>query len=157
MGEMTWDLEEKVEDAFVSYLKAQLIMSGNLKVYEGYSNEEIAYPCTVVMASGTGLVDPNVVDVARTVSVELAVATEAAAIVDGTGKTVKTARKRNAEARAGVLACLNVDNLAALLEATNTPGVAFSEATVNTTKRDNEGRLLVTIITVDVIAQPKEE
>jgi len=154
---MLYDLEERVEDAFVAYLQANV--TGDMQVYAAFSTDAKTYPCAVVAAASNDAVsDPAEYDDSRQMVVEIGVMTEAAPETDATGGALRTARERNAEARSDVIKAL-VTSLKTNLIAAAGPGVAFSMAQIGgpiVRSVDEDRNLLVTVIPVDIIAEPKE-
>lgn len=152
---MTWDLEERVEDAFAAYLRTKL--PGSMKVYEAWNFVEAQYPCVICYAGETGPVsedaawhDPSKIDV------QIAVITEAAPEKNSSGVEMLKARERNAAARGPVIEALATQELPALLAGMGVLGVAFSMAQMTTRVRSVENRKLITTLSVEVIAEPQE-
>jgi len=155
---MLYDLEERVEEAFVAYLQANV--TGDMQVYTAFTDETLEYPCAVVMAASTSAVsDLAEYHSPRQMEIVVAVMTEAAPELDATtGGTVRTARERNAAARSDVIGAL-ITSLKTNLIAAAGPGVAFSMAQIGgpvTRGLDEEQHAFVTTIPVDVIAEPVE-
>ena len=152
---MLYDIEERVEDAFVAYLQANV--TGDMRVYHGFSDEDLQYPCAVAVVRATDAVsemaeysDP------RSMIVDVAVITEAVPETDDTGGTIRTARERNAAARSDVIKAL-VTSLKTNLISAAGPGVAFSMAQIGgPVTRQVEDYEFITLIPVDVIAEPVE-
>ena len=150
---MRWDLEERTEDAFVAYLKQNV--TGTMRVCAAWERDEMEYPCVLVHAGTTApLADDAAWHDPRMLVVQVSVATEGAHELDGSNNVQRTAREINADARSSVLNALAVSNLNAQLVAQAVPGVAFSMAQMTQTQRDVDGRNLVTVATVEVIAEP---
>jgi hypothetical protein len=151
---INWFLEEKIEDSFVRYFNTLTEITSLLKIYPGYTDEEIEYPAVVVMVSNTGLVDDSAeFMVQRQVQIDIAVITEAAPILSGTRTILKTSRQRNAEARSVVLGAICGSTLKTVLAAQGVPGLKYSMVQLNSTARSVEDRKLITVITLDAIAQ----
>lgn len=149
----TWDLEEKIEDAFTAYLKKEI--PDTMKFYPAWTDENIQFPCAVAKAGpSTPISETAPWTDYRNSQVEIAVMSEAAPEKNGTGATLRTARERNADARRLVMNALAIDSLAAALNAMNVEGVNFSFAQATTLDRGLEERVLVSIITVEVKTTP---
>lgn len=149
----TWDLEEKIEDAFTAYLKKKI--PDGMKFYASWTDEGVQFPCAVVKAGASSPISETAswTDFRNTV-VEVAVQSEAAPEKDGTGATLRTSRERNADARRQVMDALAIDTLAAELNTMQVVGVNFSFAQATTLERDLMERVLVSIITVEVKTTP---
>lgn len=162
-----WDLEERVEDALVDFLKRGL--SGEMTVYPAASPEAIQYPCAVVTCAETAPIGPGANwHSARQCAVSVQVLTEAAPLKDGAGNIVKTARERNADARHQIMARLvaGTFHMATAADGNNDLnkiayplGVIFASMQPVSTSRsvDNAERKYVTDIVVSVKAEPVEE
>lgn len=148
-----WIVEEKCEDAFVAYLRANV--PGSMRVYPAWTDEEIQYPCAVCKAGDSD----NENDEAkfnghRRVAVEIAVMTEATPELDAAGVKVCSTRDRNAVARDAVIKTLAKSALHEDLNEMAVPGIKFSQAHMTKGTRGLDGRVLVSIINVDCIANP---
>ena len=151
---MKWNLEELVEDAFVSYLKAQLNQS-DVQVYAAWDFAEPTFPCVILHAATSSPVStPAEWNDARSFAVAAAIMSEAAPSVDANGQQQETARERNVRARSAVLDELCVSNLVTLLNARGVSGIAFDMAQVAGTERSVADRKLVTTVNIEVIAEP---
>ena len=153
---MLYDLEERTEDAFVALLRAGL--PGEMRVYPAWTDEAIQYPCAVVHAGTSDAVSEQAEwHSSRQIAVEISVMTEAVAVKNGAGSVMITSRERNAEARSAVLTVLSTASLLTDAIAAAGPGVAFSMAQLGgPVVRSVNDRIFVTIIPVDVIANPVE-
>lgn len=155
---MEWDLQERVEDAFVALVAT--FMDSDMKAYPAFSNEKLQYPCVVINAGDLVPIsdESEWYDVLKMEGTTVAVMTEAAPTKDRTGNIVLQPRERNAKARESVLGGLIGRDLADRLNATQTPGVLFSQAQVSGVSRDvvDEPRMFITLISLDVIAEPVE-
>lgn len=154
---MLYDLEERVEDAFVAYLQANA--TGDMKVYPAWTDEEIEYPCAVVRATNSDMVteDSEHSDI-RAIAVEVAIISEASPERDDDGNTIRTTRERNAAIRTDIMQALSTSLKTNLIAAAG-PGVAFSMAQMGgpiTREVDDAHRAFITTVPVDVIAEPKE-
>jgi len=152
---MKWQLEEMVEDAIVSYLKANV--NDELAVFAawGFDGDDFVLPCAVVYAgSSEPISEPAEWHDPRMLSVQVAVMTESSPLTDDEGNELKTARERNIEARSKVMDLLFVSDLVTPLIARLIPDVAFSMAQATTTERSTEDKRLITIINLEVIAEP---
>jgi len=150
---MSWILEEKIEDAYAAYLRANL--PGSMRVYVGWTDEEIQYPCAVCHAgSSDNLDDETTFNGHRRVPVKIAVISEATPELDAGGKQVRSSRERNSDARGPVLSALAKTALHEDLNDMNIAGVKFSQAHMTAMTRSIEGRHFVSEIIVDTIANP---
>lgn len=161
-----FDIEERSEDAIVQLLRARI--PDGLKVYAGFSDARIEYPCAVVEAMTC---EPISEDAEwhgpRQINIEVAVITEAAPEMDGTGQVLRTSRERNQSARSSVLNALtrfddvadaSMRTLLAQVLDQGVYGVAFSAAQVMRWARtiDASNRKFITAIGLYVIAEPVE-
>ncbi len=150
---MKWDLEERLEDAIVAYLKTQITAA--VLIVAAWEREERGYPRVVVHAGTSGPVsEPAAWHDARRIMVQVAVLTEGAAIVDNVAHVLETARARNADMRSRVMDALCVGDLCTRLNAVGIDALALSMAQVITTERSMEAGALVTTVTVETIAEP---
>jgi hypothetical protein len=150
---MKWDIPERTEDAFVSYLKSKV--GGDIRVCAAWERDEPQYPACVVFCGGDGPVSADAEwHDARMLSVQIHVVSEAADELDASGKVIRTVRERNAAARSDVMNALCVTDLPAQLATQGIADVAFSMAQATTTERSVDGAHVVTIINIDVIAEP---
>jgi hypothetical protein len=149
-----WDMEERLEDALVAYLK-KTIRDG-INVYPAWTDEAIKYPCAVVTARATKPLSATASwNGQRVIEVEIPVITEAAPEKDGTGVILRTARQRNAAFRSLVMNALDIATLAAEINALGAAdGLAVSQARVTQTIRSTEDREFVTVIMLEVKAAP---
>jgi hypothetical protein len=177
--ELPFDMEERVEDAFVAYIQSAVSQTTNMKVYAAYTTDAIQYPCVTVNAMEADNITPDADwNVSKLLDVKIAVMTEAKAEVDGLAKVINTPRQLNANARAAVLKALSIAStdtgpsdiasivqaqpedmpkgLAAYLVYQKIPGVWIKLARLGRRVRDFEveKNCLVTEISVAVIAQP---
>jgi len=171
-----FDIEERTEDAIVSLLSARVGTNGGLQFYAAMDEGALTYPSAGVLAADAGPVSESAEwTFPRVLQVQIAVATEHAPEQDSTGQTLRTARQRNQDARSLVMNALTrfdagdiVDDmivatvkrrslLGQLLDQ-GIAGVAFSMAQVTATRRevDSERHKLVTMIQLEVIAEPVE-
>jgi len=144
---MQWDLSERTEDAFEAYLKSAL--PGDMRVYSAWDMDRPQFPCAVVHVAEEGpLSDEAAWHDARKLMVEVAVMTE---IVKG---DLEDAREINAKARSPVMDALYRGDLNAQIVAQQIDDIAFSMAQATTAGRSVDGRVFVTTINVEVIAEP---
>jgi len=145
---MSWAVEEYAEDAVVAYLVANI--SNAYTVYPAWTNEEIQYPSIVVHAGDSDNVEDTGFNGVRQISMLLAVGTEAKDV----GTT--SARHVNRTVRDAVITALAQTALQDDINALSPVGVVFSKATVGNIKRDvDDKRVLISVITLDVIAAPQ--
>ncbi|MCK9432570.1 MAG: hypothetical protein M0R00_06400 [Candidatus Omnitrophica bacterium] len=151
---MSWNLEQSIDAAFVSYLKP--LLPGTMKVYPSCTNEELQFPCAVCHAGeGTNENDDIGFNGHRRITVHCVVMIEAADELDAAGVKIKSSLQRISEARGEVMGALAKKYLEQDLNDTNSPGVKFSLAQVTTTSDPvTEGRLFIATINVEVIANP---
>ena len=150
---MRWDLEERTEDAIVSYLKTQL--TEDIRVSAAWEEDQPEFPCVIVYAPTTGPVsEPAEWHDARTITVLLAIMTEDAPLLDGSGGVLSSARTRNADARSVVMGAIATIGLNALVAAQGVEGIAFSQVQSTTTERNVGDNHMVTNVTLEVIAEP---
>jgi len=148
-----WIVEEKIEDAFAAYLRANV--PGTMRVYTGWTDEEQQYPCAVCCArSSNNENDEATFNGHRRVDVEIAVITEATPELDAAGKQIRSSRDRNSDARDATISALAKTALHTDLNDMNVPGVKFSMAHMTEMTREVDGRHFVSTIKVDVIANP---
>lgn len=148
-------LEESVEDAFVALFKATL--PGEIKSYPAFT-ETLQYPCTVIHAGDSDNWNNEAIfNWRRKLQVNIGIAVECAPAKDSAGVVVQTARERNRAMRAAVIGIIARDKLHENLNACSIPGILFSMAYLMPQMRSvrSDGRILESILTVEVIAQPK--
>lgn len=152
---MLYDIEERVEEAFVAYLQANV--TGEMNAYVAFTDEAMQFPCVGVAVTSTEAVsDTAEYHLPRMMRVELGIMTEATPLLDDNGGTILSSRERNAAARSDVIKALATSLLTNLIAAAG-PGVAFSMAQLGSpVVRSVEGRVFTTTIPVDVIAEPVE-
>ncbi len=145
---MSWAVEEYCEDAFVAYLDGLLPATYN--VYPAWTNEDLRYPAIVVHAGESDNIGETEFNGVRAIEVQISIGTEAKAV----GAT--SARHVNRAARDAVIEALAQTKLWEDLNALNPDGVVFSYAMIGAMKREveSEMRILMTIISVAVIAAP---
>ena len=155
---MLFDLEERVEDAIVAYLRTAV--TGEVRVYPAWSDESVQYPCAVVHAGSTDAVSAETEwSAPRQIAAEIAIIVDAAPEQTASGDTIRTARERNAAARSDVLKALCTSSLLTNIIAAAGPGVSFSMAQIGgpvVRAVDTESRKLTTTIPIDIIAEPEE-
>lgn len=151
---MKWDLDERIEDAFRAYLES--VQPGDMKAYAAWSFDTPQFPCSIAYVPTTApVVEQAEWHDQRRFTAQIAVMIEAAPAKKD-GVITKATRDRNALARGVVLEALAIGDLVDKLNATGVEGVLFSEAQVTTTERSVDGRVLITTITVEGIAEPQE-
>jgi hypothetical protein len=144
---MQWDLEERTEDAFVSYLQGEL--SGEFRVSAALANAEPAYPAVVVTAGESNAITEDAAwSDHRQLIVQVTVLVEAAEAND------LSARDHNARVRSDVLNALARSDLVTQIASQGVQAVAFSQADMRSTTRDVQNRLYMTTIDIEVIAEP---
>ena len=148
-----WLVEERCEDAFRAYLR--VTVPGDMRVYVGFTDDELQFPCVVChAASSDNENDEALFNGHRRVAVEIAVMTEATPELDSSGVMIRSSRDRNAMARGNVMAALAKEALHEDLNDMNVPGIKFSMAHTTEVTRSVEGMNFVSMINVDVIANP---
>lgn len=147
---MSWALEEYAEDSVKAYLDNKL--SGELKTYIAWTDEEIEYPCVVIHAGSSDNVDGTEFNGVRTLPIEIAIMTEAVA-AEGL-----TPRQRNQVARNSVMEALAQTALYDDLNALTPDGVIFSYALLGAVSREVESdkRVFISRVTLNAIASPLE-
>jgi hypothetical protein len=149
---MNWNLEELIEDAIASYLRATL--SGDARVYAAFTSDVIQQPCVIVAAVSSEPISENAQwHNQRSVSVQVGIKSEATPQKDGAGNIIRTAREYAAAIRSDVMNALAKTSLYTLLNAQG-PDVLFSMAQVSSLQRSVEDRSFVTIINLETIAEP---
>ena len=150
---MKWDLEELCEDAIVAYLKT--VVTGNLKIWSAWEMDEAQYPCVIVFCQRSAPIStPAEWHDARMLDVRVAVQTEAADETDSHGVVVTTARDRNRAVRSDVISALGISDLESKLVEQGVSGIAFSGAQMVDVERSTEGRVLVSTINLEIVAEP---
>lgn len=157
MKTVPWDLEERAEDAIVAYLKANV---GRACVVRAAREVAVAkYPLITVSAEESN----NESDIAnfngrRRFSVTVTIATEAVNFNAETSQLeyVETARESHRAVKSDVMGSLAGATVHEDLNETQYPGILFSQAHCTTQTRGVEDNKLITVQTIDVIAQPKE-
>jgi hypothetical protein len=152
----TWDLEERVEDAFVALLSNAAI--GPCEVRAGHEAGEETYPLVIVHVEGaTNNNDTGSFTGRRRMAVMVHIVTEAINEngVEGSTRASQTARTAHREFKSAVLGVLSGNQLQDELNELAMEGVAFSFAMMGEQRREAEGMYLTTHQLVDVIAQPK--
>ena len=150
---MRWDLEERTEDAIVSYLKTQV--GSDMRVSAAWELNSPEYPAAIVHVGTTEPVsEPAEWHDARILTVSVAVITEAAPEMDTSNAVLRKARERNSLARSMVMDALFISGLNAALVLQGIPDIAFSMAQFSGTERTVEGHNLITTLTGEVIAEP---
>ena len=152
---MPWDLEERVEDAFVAYLRAN---ASGIKARAAWTPEPAEYPRAVVAAlQSTNFSEDAQFSGRRSMIVNIGVMVEASEQKDDAGTVILSARAKNAQIRDSVFSALCVADLHTALNALAVPGVLFSLAHPTQMTRDvadENGRVFVSTLAFDVIAQP---
>ena len=150
---MRWDLEERTEDAIVAYLKT--VVDGSIRVSAAWERKEPEFPAIVVHAGGTEPVSEDAEwDDNRVVAVSVAVMTEAVDELNASGKVIRTARERNADARSEAIDALATTDLLENVIAQGIPAIAFSQMQLAGSTRTVEDKKFVTTLIIEVIAEP---
>jgi hypothetical protein len=176
---MNYAIEESVVDAVVAYLSAAT--TGAAMVMAAPSTQEVKYPAVVVRASELSPLTPGVSwnDQAM-MKIEIAIISQAAPEVNDSGVVITSARMNHALVRASVLTGLTIKDsadtpegladlfepedlprgLAAELSAMQIPGIVVTSAQPDSPlaqmQVDEEHNALVTVISLNVIAQATE-
>ena len=154
-GYPIWALEESVEDAFVAYFKSN--MPGEVDCKAGFSTDEITFPALGVMCTDSENADEGAFSGHRKVTVLVKLGVEAIAQTDAGGVPIQNARERNRALRGAMIDAVARNDLAAELNAINSPKVKFSYAQLESAQRSvEEGRILATDLTIECIANPQE-
>ena len=150
---MKWDLEERLEDAFVGYLRTEL--SGTTKVTAAFDYEVPQYPMVAVLVEGLEPIsDPAEWHDARKCNVAVACMTENADQLDAAGAVITTARERARSMRSDVMNALAVETLKDLLVAVGITDLAISGAQVAGVVRSVEAGAMVSTIMVECWVEP---
>ena len=152
-----WDLEERVEDAFVAYLKANVQRVA--MVIPSMSAVEARFPLIVVEARNSDNKNPTApftgkrsMDVTITMMIE-AINRNGAA---GSESFNEDARETYRAIKSNMIGWLSGNDLHTELNAIEMAGVDFSMAHMTRQERSvEEGRLML-MQALEVIAQPKE-
>ena len=171
---MIWNIEEKVEDAFIAYLQSQRMP--DLLVHPRWRSGQIKYPCVLVNAEGSTLVSKSArFTKTRKVSLLITIATERKD--ESQGRTVtRTMRDIHSQFKEYVLEALSVaDDLAApahlvdradaidiptglagQVNGADVPFIWIKSAVVGDIVRfqNEEQQTLETTVMIDVIAMP---
>lgn len=151
-----WDLEERVEDAFVALLKQSV---GNAMIIPARSVVVAKYPLVVVDAgeSNNEKEEANF-NGQRRFNVTVAISTEAVNYSEEHSQLelAATARETHRIFKAQVIGALASDALHTELNALGTQGVTFSQAHMTAQTRNGAENKYITEQTLDVIACPKE-
>ncbi len=145
-----WDIEERVEDALVAYIKTSKTAAA--LVVAAYEYIKASYPLIVVQAvSSDNPTDTELFTGRRRMPVTVALVTQ----VVGEDEQL-TARESHRRVKDGVVRCLAGSLLHERLNEIGAEGVEFSQAHMTALDRDAGDGKLTTEIMLDVIAQPKE-
>ena len=150
---MKWDLEERTEDAIVSYLRAAV--TGDMRVYAAWDVEEPEMPCAMVHAESSEPVsDESEWYDYRAIDVKVAVMCEAVSAVDSSGVIVRTPRDVARAIRSDVMDAIGVSDLKAQIIAQEIDDIAFSMVQLMGVERGVDGRTFVSTFSISVIAEP---
>ena len=151
---MRWDLEERTEDAIVSYLKT--VVDGSIRVAAAWELNEPEYPCIIVHCGATTPVsDPAEWHDDRVLAVVVSVVTEALDELNAEGELIRKARERNADVRSSAMDALAISDLKQKLVDQEIEAIAFSEAQLTTTARPElVNNHFVGMLNIEVIAEP---
>lgn len=152
-----WDLEERVEDAIVAHIKA---LTGTIKMCVPWRTVTRAqYPLVVVQAeTSDNHSDTGEFTGRRAIPLTVNIVTEAVNKngPKGTIEYLQTARDAHRAIKSEVIGALAGTKTHDELNELGTEGVEFSQACITQITADAGDGKLTTMITVDVIAQPKE-
>ena len=157
MQDAFWDLEERVEDAFVEYIRAQSTMAAMV-----VASREIVtarYPLVVVAVEGSdNRGEMQAITGRKNITVSIGIVTEAVnrAGESGSIEASMTARELHRAVKRSVLRILWKNTLHLDLNAVGIKGVKFSFAFPGSQERDQGDGKIVTIQNMDVNAQPAE-
>ena len=151
-----WDLEERVEDAFVALIKNAI---GAAMVIPARSVVAVKYPLVVVDAGESNNEnDQATFNGQRRFNVTVAISTEAVNYSTELGamELAATARETHRNFKALVIGALASDALQDDLNGVGVAGVTFSQAHMTAQTRNGAENKYTTEQTLDVIACPKE-
>ena len=153
MEQYPWDLEERVEDAFVALLK--IAIGDAACIIAARTVTTARYPLIVVEAGDSDNAnDDATFNGMRRLDVTVALTTEA---VNRTDKSLlQDAREKHRAVKSQVIGVLASKALQDALNALGVPGVQFSMAHLTAQRRDAGDGKLTTEQDLDVIACPKE-
>ena len=153
---MDFDTEEKIEDALVSLIDAEV---SGIRAYPawGYSAKTLQFPCVIVHAGdGFTVSDDAEWANAREFPVECSLMVEAADEVNASANVITTTRERNRAARSEIYNILKGTDLSDRLTALGHDAVNFSGALLESAPRSAENNKLITTFTLTVHANPIE-
>jgi len=152
-----WDLEERVEDAIVAYLKNEC--TDVAMIIPSRTITTASFPLIIVDAGDSD----NHTDTARftgrrIMDVTIAMFTEALNLNgdDGSETVLQTAREHHRIIKSSILQSLAGNTLHTDLNNLSPEGVAFSLCTMGLQAREAGDGKLMTVQTMTTIAQPKE-
>lgn len=152
-----WDLEERVEDAIVGYLRREVGETAHIVAARTLTVAR--YPLVVVEVTDSDNDHASgPMDGRRRLSAVVAITTEALNLNTGPGARVGTMDARDAHRaiKASVIQALAGDTVHADLNAMEPEGVAFSQCHATRQDRDAGDGKMVTEQTLDILAQPQE-
>ena len=152
-----WDIEERVEDAFVALLKANV--GRDCMIIPARWVVVAKFPLVVVDASTSdNESDTAIFNGQRRISVTVAISTEAINNSNelGQAELLEDAREQHRAVKSSVLGVLASTALHDELNALQVQGITFSMAHMTAQARAVEDNKLITEQTIDVIACPKE-
>ncbi len=153
---LPWDLEERVEDAFVAHIKTAIGERCMIKAAREVFTAK--FPLIVVEAqSSDNVSDEAQFNGKRRMNVLVALTTEAVNYPEtGQPEWMRNARENHRAVKSQMIEALASAKLQDYLNAAGVPGVIFSMAHMTQQNRDvGEGKI-ITEQTMDVIANPLE-
>ena len=157
MSGYPWDLEERVEDAIVAYIKQQA--GGEMMVIPWRSIEEARYPLVVVQyEDSNNTTEDQEFSGRRQMTIRVSITTEAVNN-NGDAGTVRanmTAREIHRQVKSSVIGALAGKTIQDDLNAIGSEGVNFSFCQMTAQSGDAGDGMIITEQELIVIAQPKE-
>ena len=152
-----WDLEERVEDAIVSFLKG--LFTDIAMVEAAKTITDASYPLVLVEAQDsdnhneTGRFSGR-----RVIEIDVIIITEALNFLGSTGSpaSLRKAREHHRVIKNSIIFALAGNTVHTEVNALDPEGVKFSQFAMGRQSRDAGDGKLVTIQTMITIAQPKE-
>ena len=157
MTQYNWDLEERVEDAFVAYIKE--LCSELALVQAAYDVSTAAFPMVVVEAHDSdNHTDTGRFTGRRKMTVTVNIITEALNRAGDTGsiEALRTAREQHRAVKSSVIGILAGNEIHKNLNDTQPENVLFSMAYMTGQSRDAGDGKIITMQDMEVIAQPNE-
>ena len=141
-------LEEEVENAFDAYFA--LLLPGTIARFTAGDNQEIAYPCVqIFVKSNDNANESGGWNDHRAMAMDIVLATEAKAEVDGSGNKTRTVREMNMELREAVMVPLSASDSVTKLNATGHARISL--VVIGVIERQVVGNIMETRIPLALI------